>query len=112
MAYATGRSKCHAHLRMPFEADDVAAMVQKVFAVCGSMTALTNLRPGITVHLVGGHSRGFQCVRVKDGVASSYSLPIPTCTTISKNAAYTRSSTMARVLEASSSSDTPPHASM
>jgi glyoxylase-like metal-dependent hydrolase (beta-lactamase superfamily II) len=26
------RSMCHGHLRMPFEADDVAAMVRKVFA--------------------------------------------------------------------------------
>src|SRR4051794_29251012 len=32
MAYATGRSMCHAMLRMPFEIDDVLAMVRKVFA--------------------------------------------------------------------------------
>ena len=32
MAYATGRCMCHAMLRMPFEADDVVAMVRKVFA--------------------------------------------------------------------------------
>src|SRR5581483_7578356 len=31
MAYATGRCMCHAHLKMPFECDDVVAMVRKVF---------------------------------------------------------------------------------
>src|SRR5947209_6412946 len=30
IAYATGRSMCHAHLRLPFEAEDVIAMVRKV----------------------------------------------------------------------------------
>ena len=28
MAYATGRCMCHAHLRLPFEADDVTSMVR------------------------------------------------------------------------------------
>ncbi|MGZ3329680.1 MAG: MBL fold metallo-hydrolase, partial [Xanthobacteraceae bacterium] len=32
MAYATGRCMCHMALRLPFEADDVVAMVRKVFA--------------------------------------------------------------------------------
>jgi len=32
MAYATGPCMCHLALRMPFEADDVVAMVRKVFA--------------------------------------------------------------------------------
>ena len=31
MAYATGRCMCHTALRMPFEVDDVVAMVRKVF---------------------------------------------------------------------------------
>ena len=31
MAYATGRCMCHAHQRIPFECDDVVAMVRKVF---------------------------------------------------------------------------------
>jgi glyoxylase-like metal-dependent hydrolase (beta-lactamase superfamily II) len=66
MAYATGRSMCHAHLRMPFEADDVAAMVRKVFADRVQFHDGTDeLAPGLTVHPVGGHSRGLQCVRVK-----------------------------------------------
>src|SRR5262244_1220332 len=31
MAYATGRCMCHTALRVPFEVDDVVAMVRKVF---------------------------------------------------------------------------------
>jgi glyoxylase-like metal-dependent hydrolase (beta-lactamase superfamily II) len=66
MAYATGRCMCHAHLRMPFEADDVTAMVRKVFADRVTFhDGDDELAPGVTVHHVGGHSRGLQCVRVK-----------------------------------------------
>ena len=32
MAYATGRCMCHPLLRLPFEEEDVVAMVRKVFA--------------------------------------------------------------------------------
>ena len=66
MAYATGRCMCHLALRMPFEADDVVAMVRKVFA--GRVTfhdGADEIAPGIEVHRIGGHSRGLQCVRVK-----------------------------------------------
>jgi glyoxylase-like metal-dependent hydrolase (beta-lactamase superfamily II) len=66
MAYATGRCMCHAHLRMPFEADDVVAMVRKVFT--GRVVfhdGDDEPAPGITVHRIGGHSKGLQSVRVK-----------------------------------------------
>jgi len=66
MAYATGRSMCHAHLRLPFESDDVVAMVRKVFA--GRVLfhdGDDEIAPGITVHRIGGHSKGLQSVRVK-----------------------------------------------
>jgi glyoxylase-like metal-dependent hydrolase (beta-lactamase superfamily II) len=66
MSYATGRHMCHAHMRVPFEADDVVAMVRKVFA--GRVTfhdGDDEIAPGITVHRIGGHSKGLQCVRVK-----------------------------------------------
>ena len=66
MAYATGRSMCHAHLRLPFEADDVVAMVRKVFA--GRVTfhdGDDEIAPGVTLHRIGGHSKGLQSVRVK-----------------------------------------------
>ena len=66
MAYATGRCMCHAALRAPFEADDVVAMVRKVFA--GRVTfhdGEDEIVPGVTVHRIGGHSKGLQSVRVK-----------------------------------------------
>jgi glyoxylase-like metal-dependent hydrolase (beta-lactamase superfamily II) len=57
---------CHSTLRHPFEADDVTAMVRKLFQGrvkfhCGS----SEITDGVSVHLVGGHSRGLQFVRVR-----------------------------------------------
>ena len=66
MAYATGRCMCHSFLKMPFEEEDIVAMVRKVFA--GRVMFYDGAEaivPGITVHKVGGHSKGLQCVRVK-----------------------------------------------
>lgn len=65
MEYATGRCMCHHHLRAPFEGEDVAAMVRKVFA--GRVDfhdGDSQIAPGITVHKIGGHSKGLQSVRV------------------------------------------------
>jgi glyoxylase-like metal-dependent hydrolase (beta-lactamase superfamily II) len=66
MAYATGRCMCHAHPRVPFEADDVAAMVRKVYD--GRVVfhdGESQLVAGVTLHRIGGHSRGLQALRVK-----------------------------------------------
>ena len=66
MAYATGRCMCHPELKIPFEEDDVVAMVRKVFA--GRVVfhdGDDEIAPGITVHHIGGHSKGLQAVRVK-----------------------------------------------
>lgn len=66
MAYATGRCMCHKAVNHPFEPDDVVKMVRRVydgkvcFHDCNSVLA-----PGVTVHRVGGHSRGLQVVRVQ-----------------------------------------------
>ncbi|MQA28993.1 MAG: MBL fold metallo-hydrolase [Luteitalea sp.] len=66
LAYASGRCMCHAHIRVPFEADDVVAMVRKVFEQRVVFHDGTEqLAPGLTVHHIGGHSKGLQCVRVK-----------------------------------------------
>lgn len=66
MAYATGRCMCHKMLRIPFSESDVHAMVGKVFADrCEFHDGSDELAPGITVHKIGGHSKGLQCVRVK-----------------------------------------------
>lgn len=66
MAYATGRCMCHGLLRVPFEVDDVVSMVHKVYAGRAEFhDGTAEPFPGITVHLVGGHSKGLQVVRVK-----------------------------------------------
>jgi len=66
MAYATGRCMCHKMLRVPFSEADVHAMVKKVFAYRVDFhDGEEQIAPGITVHKVGGHSKGLQCVRVK-----------------------------------------------
>src|SRR5665213_737778 len=66
MAYATGRYMAHQTMKIPFELDDVVAMVGKVFAGRVQFHEGTEqLAPGITVHRIGGHSKGLQCVRVK-----------------------------------------------
>lgn len=65
MAYCTGRSMCHGVLRASYEAADVQAMVGKLFAdrvVFHDGEA--ELAPGLTLHRVGGHTRGLQVVRV------------------------------------------------
>jgi len=66
MAFATGRCMCHRLMRVPFEADDVVAMVRKVFAGRAEFhDGEDEIAPGVSVHLIGGHSKGLQCVRVK-----------------------------------------------
>jgi glyoxylase-like metal-dependent hydrolase (beta-lactamase superfamily II) len=66
MQYCTGRCMCHAALRIPFEAEDVTAMVDKLYR--GRVRfhdGASEIADGISVHLVGGHSRGLQFVRVR-----------------------------------------------
>ena len=66
MAYATGRCMCHAVLKAPFEEQDIVAMIRKVFASRVVFhDGVDEIAPGITVHKIGGHSKGLQCVRVK-----------------------------------------------
>ena len=65
IAYATGRYMCHGMMRIPFGVEDVVAAVRKVFA--GRVEfhdGVEELAPGITVHKIGGHSKGLQSVRV------------------------------------------------
>ncbi len=57
---------CHQTLRIPFSESDVHAMVGKVYAYRVDFhDGVEELAPGITVHKIGGHSKGLQCVRVK-----------------------------------------------
>lgn len=65
MAYATGPCMCHAALRAPFTVAHVADMVRHVYA--GRVVfhdGDAEVAPGVTVHCVGGHSRGLQAVSV------------------------------------------------
>jgi glyoxylase-like metal-dependent hydrolase (beta-lactamase superfamily II) len=65
MFYATGRCMCHAILGHAFDAEDVVAMVRRVYdgrvAFHGGDEELA---PGLSVHFVGGHTMGLQMVRV------------------------------------------------
>lgn len=66
MAYATGPCMCHDHIRAPFTGEHVCDMVRALFSgrvhfSSGSKT----IAEGVETHLIGGHSRGLQCVRVK-----------------------------------------------
>ena len=66
MAFCTGRCMCHAHLRQPFEAEDVAAMVRRTFAGRARFhDGDADLADGVTLHRIGGHSAGLQVMRVR-----------------------------------------------
>jgi glyoxylase-like metal-dependent hydrolase (beta-lactamase superfamily II) len=68
MEYATGRCMCHPRIRHSFEPDYVVSMVRKVFD--GRVTfhdGEGEVAPGVTVHHIGGHTKGLQCVRVETG---------------------------------------------
>jgi len=66
MNFATGRCMCDQQMRVAFEADDVTAMVRKVFADRVTFhEGDEEVVPGVSVHHIGGHSKGLQAVRVK-----------------------------------------------
>jgi glyoxylase-like metal-dependent hydrolase (beta-lactamase superfamily II) len=65
MAYCTGRCMCHEPLRRPFEPEHVCEAVRHVFAERIKFhDGGAEIAPGITLHLVGGHSGGLQVMRV------------------------------------------------
>ncbi|MEX0696991.1 MAG: N-acyl homoserine lactonase family protein [Dongiaceae bacterium] len=65
MSYCTGRCMCHELLRRTYDVEQVTTAVRHVFA---DRIAFHNgsreIAPGVSVHLVGGHSSGMQIVRV------------------------------------------------
>jgi glyoxylase-like metal-dependent hydrolase (beta-lactamase superfamily II) len=66
MSFCTGSAMCHHMMRVPYEAADVQAMVGKLFK--GRVVfheGEAELAPGLTLHRVGGHTRGLQVVRVR-----------------------------------------------
>ena len=65
MHYACGHYMRHHKLRHSFEVEDVAGIIRMTYAdrvVFHDGNA--ELAPGITLHAVGGHSAGLQCLRV------------------------------------------------
>ncbi len=65
MNYVTGACMCHDELRMPFLAEHVCSMVQKLYS--GRLAFAdgdAEIAPNLTVHRIGGHTAGIQCVRV------------------------------------------------
>ncbi|MEM8653177.1 MAG: N-acyl homoserine lactonase family protein [Pseudomonadota bacterium] len=66
MAYATGPCMCHDVLRAPYTAGHVMEAVQRLYS--GKVTFHDGdgqIADGITVHRIGGHTRGMQSVRVR-----------------------------------------------
>jgi glyoxylase-like metal-dependent hydrolase (beta-lactamase superfamily II) len=65
MNFATGRYMCHTRFSHSMEVEDVVGMVRLVF---GSRVNFyrgdAELAPGVSLHHVGGHTPGLQCVRV------------------------------------------------
>ena len=65
LEYTTGPAMRHHRLSHFFEVDDVAGVVRRLYA--GGVTVVEGdreLRPGVEVRLIGGHTRGTQVVRV------------------------------------------------
>lgn len=65
MAYATGRYMAIEHFAHAYELDEVVAMVRNVYA--GRVEfhdGDSQLAPGLSLHHIGGHTKGLQAVRV------------------------------------------------
>lgn len=66
MQYATGPCMCHDVLRAPFTVDHVCEAVRRLYQ--GRITFHDGdgqVADGVTVHQLGGHTRGLQAVRVE-----------------------------------------------
>jgi glyoxylase-like metal-dependent hydrolase (beta-lactamase superfamily II) len=65
MRYATGRHMCHAPFGHAYTADHVCTLVRRVFdGRVAFHDGAGEVAPGISVHHIGGHTMGVQCVRV------------------------------------------------
>ena len=65
MTYCTGGCMCEPFLRRPYDVEDVRSAVDALYAdrlnIC---EGTKEIAPGITLHLIGGHSGGIQSIRV------------------------------------------------
>ena len=65
MSYVTGRHMRHHQFNHGYEVDDVIGMVKLVFKDRVEFyDGAADLAPGVSVHRIGGHTHGLQCVRV------------------------------------------------
>jgi len=65
MGYCTGPCMCEGFLRRPYDVDDVQSMIRALYTDRLKIAEGTvEIAPGITVHLIGGHSGGIQSIRV------------------------------------------------
>jgi glyoxylase-like metal-dependent hydrolase (beta-lactamase superfamily II) len=65
MAYATGRHMRHKQFNHGYEVDEVIGMVRMVYKDRVEFhRGDAELAPGISLHRIGGHTHGLQCVRV------------------------------------------------
>jgi glyoxylase-like metal-dependent hydrolase (beta-lactamase superfamily II) len=65
MSYATGRHMSKAFFSSAYEVDEVVAMVRNVYAGRVQFHAGdVQLAPNLSLHLIGGHTKGLQVVRL------------------------------------------------
>ena len=65
MRYATGRHMCHSRFNHGYDVADVEGMIRLVFDKRVTFhKGEATLAPGISMHRIGGHTAGMQCVRV------------------------------------------------
>jgi glyoxylase-like metal-dependent hydrolase (beta-lactamase superfamily II) len=65
LEFCTGRAMTHPALGHAYAADDVAEMVRKLFDQRVAFHAGEDeIAPGLSVHHIGGHTKGLQAVRV------------------------------------------------
>jgi glyoxylase-like metal-dependent hydrolase (beta-lactamase superfamily II) len=65
MGFATGHCMCEPFLRHAYDVEDVVQMVRNVYLDRVKFhDGQAQLRPGISLHRIGGHTDGLQAVRV------------------------------------------------
>ena len=65
MRYATGRYMRYGRFKHGYEVDDVVGMVRLVYKDrVNFYDGVADLAPGISIHRIGGHTMGLQCMRV------------------------------------------------
>ena len=65
MVYATGRHMCHHAFNHAYTPGHICTMVQRAFeGRVAFHDGGAEIAPGVSVHRIGGHTMGMQCVRV------------------------------------------------